>query len=174
MNPAPESPKLEACAHCGSTAFVNDFDIPLPTGGWDKMYRVECSLRECGSMTRKWYPRSAAIAAWNTRLPAPTASPALPEGVAGDVETVLDPAPLGMAPAIARYQEAARRLALHVQSQSSTMAGQRDLLSKWDAEISELDKAKAIHDTGAAFTLKRCADELRAALKPVAPGKETL
>ncbi len=159
----PESPKLEACPDCNNTGYVSEF-------GPGKSKRGE--YMECDNPIH--------------RRPAPTASPALPDGVAGDVETVLDPAPLGMAPAIARYQEAARRLAAHVQSQSSTIGGLEGEVERLRGHARGMAlslEAVGFGDGGKLCTpLGRYRDEYppsspahlpRTALKPVAPGKET-
>ena len=60
-------PKLLACPFCGSKARVVTERPCLPGGRRDRLYVIECSLRECGARTAKWYPLKAAVAAWNRR-----------------------------------------------------------------------------------------------------------
>ncbi len=78
MTPAPESPKLEACAHCGGEGVVMErtCNPQDPYNPADRAFPVVrctvCFAQACGE---DWQHVSTAIEAWNRR-PAPTASPA--------------------------------------------------------------------------------------------------
>lgn len=59
---------LKLCPFCGSDADINYDPRILPNGAQDLLYYVECTLRECGCRTMSWYPKEAAIQAWNRRI----------------------------------------------------------------------------------------------------------
>ncbi len=123
-----------------------------------------------------------------TRRPAPTASPT-PEGVEGDVAKVMAPVSMDDGgtdfygwKGWLKYQEAARRLASHVQSQSSTMAGLREEVERLRGLIPEFEKDAAFllgpernaaqpYDRGYVDGLQHAIKQFRAALKPVARGE---
>ena len=58
---------LMACPFCGGVAKVNTKHPKLPTGQRDTLFQIECSTRDCGIMTRWWYPLQAAVDTWNNR-----------------------------------------------------------------------------------------------------------
>lgn len=58
---------LLPCPFCGTEAFVEVFQPLLPNGMKDTLYVVRCALRECGTMTKAWYPREVAMMVWNRR-----------------------------------------------------------------------------------------------------------
>jgi len=58
---------LIPCPFCGEKAKINTKHPVLPTGKKDTFYQVQCSKRECGIMTKWWYPKQAAVATWNNR-----------------------------------------------------------------------------------------------------------
>lgn len=60
---------LLGCPHCGSAAKLTTTHPELPNGSYDTLFRVECTLRECGARTRLWFPEMAAKKAWNRRQP---------------------------------------------------------------------------------------------------------
>ncbi len=159
----PESPKLEA-----------------PEGGYqyNPAHKV-ATCGKCGREMRHNVPRLGDDGGFihlngDLSCPAPTASPALPPGqIAEDVAMVMsqyfaacmrESAPL----------EAARRLALAVQSQSSTIEGLREALEYYNEAASkfirkvESGKARS-KETYAELT--ECLRAARAALKPVARGE---
>jgi len=59
--------ELLYCPFCRSKAEIKTIHPILPTGKEDTLFQVQCTLRECGAMTLKWYPKIAAIQAWNRR-----------------------------------------------------------------------------------------------------------
>lgn len=59
--------RLLPCPFCGSMASLITSHPLLPGGRRDTLYQVVCRLRECSAMTMQWYPRKAAVAAWNRR-----------------------------------------------------------------------------------------------------------
>ncbi len=108
--------------------------------------------------------------------PAPTASPALPEGVEADLEMLASGVlEHGLACDMRIASEAASRILAHVQSQSSTMAGLRDEVERlraaaWNLLISIGPGAWA-GCSAKQETFVKAVVALRAALKPVARGE---
>ncbi len=163
---SPESPKLEACRDCkgsGRDKFGPDLFCPSCMGTGREPAR-----------------------------PAPTASPALPPGqMADDVAEVLAPVSMDGGgtdfygwKGWLKYQEAARRLAAHVQSQSSTIGGQRELIAALDeymefartrqAWSEEMINSSGEYVDGAiqhSHEILAKIRKARAALKPVARGE---
>ncbi len=164
--PAPESPKLEACAECGMPCADGEFH-PFAACLMYEACHDSVTVRSNLDYVRRL---------------APTASPALPEGVAADLE-ILRKGPrrtnLGAPDLIdwddwaGRVYAAHDRLAAHVQSQSSTMAALEE-------EVERLRKAlqpfanfacpEGYHPEGEA-PCHNCV--AAAALKPVARGENT-
>jgi hypothetical protein len=58
---------LKNCPCCGGSARIIDVETELPNGTKDIMYRVECTVRECGLRTNDWFPKESAIRVWNRR-----------------------------------------------------------------------------------------------------------
>ncbi len=183
----PESPKLEACPFC-----PGDLELHGGEAVWHKNRDdfLACPIAYIGIR----------LDAWNTRRPAPTASPA-PEGVVEVVGFLLGEASLrgtwyGDRPtkdsAPYWWRDDLRNAMAHVQSQSSTMAELREEVDR--AHEAVVDKyvdqdyekiAKDTQEIKAFRTPKQISafvwgvqhgahlmrDCLRAALKPVARGE---
>ncbi len=148
----PESPKLEACPFCGNPP---------------ELYDEGSGIVGCADFNCPAYDIATTPTIWNARRPAPTASPApvdhipdagkmvspaLPEGVAGDVATVMaaDGRENFHEEKIRKALQAARRLAAHVQSQSSTIEGLREEVERLKRETPE-SRCKNFNETSGAI-----------------------
>lgn len=60
--------ELRTCPFCGGDPRLIIEHPKLRTGRRDTLFSVECSVRECGVSTRKWYPKAAAVRSWNSRV----------------------------------------------------------------------------------------------------------
>jgi len=59
---------MKRCPFCGSRARAYVDHPKLPNGLRDTLFQVRCLLRECGAMTRWWYPKAAALRQWDRRV----------------------------------------------------------------------------------------------------------
>lgn len=60
--------ELRKCPFCGADPRVVVEHPKLRTGKRDTLFKVECTLRECGVSTLQWYPKAAAVRSWNRRV----------------------------------------------------------------------------------------------------------
>lgn len=62
---------LLPCPFCGTIPAIKEENPLLPNGATDTLYRIACTLRECGHEGMPWYPLIAAVSAWNRRTAPP-------------------------------------------------------------------------------------------------------
>jgi hypothetical protein len=59
--------QLKRCPFCGGKGKFRRVDNTLPNGAVDRLFKVECEMRECQISTLPWYPQRAAAESWNKR-----------------------------------------------------------------------------------------------------------
>ena len=61
--------KISKCPFCGSIAKVIEIDVLINKQKKvsDIFYKVTCIHAHCNATTKEWYPKEAAISAWNFR-----------------------------------------------------------------------------------------------------------